>query len=73
MGFVLRTVLRRRRLIVAVLLAAVLLGFIVVNFWGQLERRFVFFPTREVAATPADFGVEFDDVYFATSDGNRLN
>lgn len=65
--------LRRRRLIVTVLLAAVVLGVVVVSFWGQLERRFVFFPTREVAATPGDFGVEFEDVYFTTSDGLRLN
>ena len=65
--------LRRRRFIAAVLLAAVVLGAVVAGLWGQLERRFVFFPTREVAATPADFGVEFEDVYFPTSDGYRLN
>ncbi len=65
--------LRRRRLVVTVLLAAVVLGVVVVSFWGQLERRFVFFPTRDVAATPADFGVEFEDVYFTTSDGLHLN
>ena len=65
--------LRRRRFILTVLLAAVVLGVVVVSFWGQLERRFVFFPTREVAATPADFGVEFEDVHFTTSDGLRLN
>ncbi len=65
--------LRRKRLIAAALLAAVVLVAIVLNFGEQLERRFVFFPTREVAATPSDFGVEFEDVNFTTSDGYRLN
>ena len=63
----------KRRLGVQTLLSALLVGALLVNFWEHLERRFVFFPTQEVALTPADAGLSFEDVYFTTSDGRRLN
>ena len=39
----------------------------------QLERLFVFFPTAEVLYTPDQLGLEYEDVYFPTDDGQRLN
>jgi fermentation-respiration switch protein FrsA (DUF1100 family) len=64
---------RRHKFVFGLALLVLLLVPVLLNLWGQLERRFVFFPTREVAATPADYGVEFEDVYFTNSDGHRLN
>lgn len=37
------------------------------------ESRFIYFPTRALAATPADAGLDFDDVRFDTEDGVRLH
>lgn len=39
----------------------------------MVERRFVFFPTREVECTPDQLGIAYEDVYFDTSDGVTLN
>ena len=41
--------------------------------WAYLEKRFVFFPTREVECTPDQLGLAYEDVFFETNDGIRLN
>lgn len=41
--------------------------------WPYVEKRFVFFPTREVECTPDQLGIAYEDVYFNTSDGVKLN
>ncbi len=38
-----------------------------------LDRQFIFFPEKELIATPADIGLEFEDVDFSASDGTRLH
>jgi len=38
-----------------------------------LQSRFVYFPDREEAGTPADIGLEFEDVEFASATGTRLH
>jgi len=38
-----------------------------------IERSFIYFPERELIGEPADYGLEFDDANFATSDGVRLH
>lgn len=38
-----------------------------------LDRYLVYFPTRELAGTPADVGLEFEDVFFSASDGVGLH
>ena len=38
-----------------------------------LGRHFVYFPESEVARTPSDIDLDYDDVFFSTSDGVRLN
>ncbi len=39
----------------------------------NVEGRYLFFPAAAIAATPADERAEFEEVYFLTSDGVRLN
>jgi fermentation-respiration switch protein FrsA (DUF1100 family) len=46
---------------------------IVIVLLSHLERFFLFFPTSEVAHTPLQVGLEYDEVYFATEDGQQLN
>ena len=38
-----------------------------------LDRHFVYFPESAIARTPSDIDLDYDDVFFSTSDGVRLN
>jgi fermentation-respiration switch protein FrsA (DUF1100 family) len=42
-------------------------------FWSWAERRFVFFPEPEVAGTPAQAGLRYEDVYLTSADGLTLH
>jgi len=39
----------------------------------RVDKEFIYFPDRAIEATPASVGLAFEDVYFETSDGVRLN
>jgi len=39
----------------------------------SLERRLIFHPEKTIFQTPADVGLAFDDLYFVTGEGLRLN
>ncbi len=42
--------------------------------WGcPMEEKFIFFPDSTVDVTPKDAGLSFDDIFFTTDDGVRLN
>jgi hypothetical protein len=38
-----------------------------------IERNLIFFPEKTIAATPGDWGLHFEDVYFTTADGVALH
>ena len=38
-----------------------------------VDRSFIYFPSREIEATPGDVGLEFEDVRFQASDGVALH
>ena len=38
-----------------------------------LDRYFIFFPERDITATPAEVGLEFEDVFFSASDDVALH
>ena len=55
-------------------LAAIVFAFgIVVLLIYALQDRLVYFPTRELEATPRTLGVEYEDVWLRTEDGVRLH
>jgi fermentation-respiration switch protein FrsA (DUF1100 family) len=58
-------------LVIAAILA--LPGSVYMNLLEVLERQFIFFPMPRVERSPAEVGIPFDDVYFETDDGHRLN
>ncbi len=37
------------------------------------QKRLVYFPDRNMAATPGDFGLDYEDVFLETSDGARIH
>ena len=61
--------------ILSIIAAAVALGLVLtVGFlWSQLERRYIFFPTREIQYTPEDAGLQYEEVSFDTLGGLELH
>lgn len=57
---------------VRVLLLAALFyaGFVLMLY--ALQSRMLYFPSREMAGTPADLGMEYEDLRLTTADGVRL-
>ena len=53
-------------------LLAVALGLLFVRS-GLLERRFSYFPSRDVSHTPEDAGLAFEDVWLKAADGVALH
>lgn len=51
-----------------------LMVFLSFLFWGCLvEEKFIFYPHATIDETPRDIGLTFDDIFFTTRDGIRLN
>ena len=72
-----RTMLQRFRdtwRLLSIIAIGLALGLVLtVGFlWSQLERRYIFFPTREVEFTPEDAGLQYEDVSFDTRGGRQL-
>ena len=59
--------------ILAAIVGLLLLPVVAMGLMERFERKFVFFPTAVIELTPSDAGLEFEDVYFVTDDGIRLN
>ena len=59
--------------ILAAIVGLLLLPVVAMGLMERFERKFVFFPTAAIELTPSDAGLEFEDVYFVTDDGIRLN
>jgi hypothetical protein len=38
-----------------------------------VEEQFIFFPSSAIEATPKDYGVDYEDIYFTVADGVKLN
>jgi len=55
------------------LIAAILLVLLII-LWGRFfEWSNLYFPDKHIVTTPASIGMEYEDVYFTTSDGVKLN
>lgn len=42
-------------------------------FFSIFQSNFVYFPSRGITITPADIGLQYEDVFFETTDGLKLN
>jgi hypothetical protein len=60
-----------RRLVPVLLLATGLLAPAITE--GALEQRYIYFPDRHLAATPAALGLAYEEVHFSAADGVRLH
>jgi len=61
-----------RRMLLGVLVLFSLLIFFIL-FLKYYEKKGIYFPVRELDLTPKEIGLEFEDVYFLSSDGIKLN
>ena len=67
-----RHVISRLPRIVVVLL--VVIGLVaLLRLSGVLDRHFIYFPSAELLSTPADRGLEYEDVTLTTADGVKLH
>jgi len=41
--------------------------------WRRVEKRYIFFPTSDIEMTPADLGLDYEEVFFPASNGNLLH
>lgn len=58
---------------IGAILLAVFLGSVFYLFYPRIEDFFVFFPDRSLEATPADWGLNAENVAFEAMDGTRLH
>jgi fermentation-respiration switch protein FrsA (DUF1100 family) len=42
-------------------------------FYPKIENFFIFYPDRSLETTPANWGLNYEDVFFETADGKRLH
>ena len=61
--------IRPLALILSILVAIGIVG----RYTNVIDRYFIFFPERELFMSPADRGMEFEDVFFDTQDGFKLH
>ena len=64
--------MRFARTLAVVIISAILVS-LVVRYMLILDRTMIYFPHREIEATPDSVGLEYDDVYLTTSDGTRIH
>ena len=57
----------------AVLLILGTASAVAVRVFTIIDRHTIYFPERELTASPADVGLEFDDVFLTASDGTSLH
>ncbi len=51
-----------------------LMLFLTPLFWGcPMEEKLIFYPDDRIDETPRDIGLAYDDIFFTTGDGVRLN
>jgi len=57
----------------ALFLVLALLAWVAWNFFTVVGRVFVFYPDKKVSFTPAHSGLEYEDLWIRTPDGQRLH
>ncbi|MBM3706930.1 MAG: alpha/beta hydrolase [Actinobacteria bacterium] len=64
------------KIVYIIISAFVLIGLIYLIFGLYLyfnQSKYVYFPIKKLLSTPSDYGMGYEDVFFVTSDGIKLN
>ncbi len=59
------------RILLGTLILFSFLAFLIL-YLKYYEKKGIYFPVREIHLTPKEVGLEFEDVYFFSSDGIKL-
>ena len=72
-----RRLMRNALVYLARIAGLVLLTLCLVGIFARqaklLDRHLIFFPERKLISTPADVGLEYEDVFFTAGDGVKLH
>ncbi|MEA3328502.1 MAG: alpha/beta hydrolase [Candidatus Omnitrophota bacterium] len=55
------------------ILTAIVIALLVILYCRWFERHNAFFPAGEIKSTPDSIGLDYEDIYFETSDGRKIN
>lgn len=56
-----------------ILILILLVAFFIFGYLKYFEKKGIYYPTKEIEFTPLDFGLKYEDIFFNTEDGLRLN
>ena len=62
-----------QRLLIQILIVFILFIVFLIFYLKYYEKKGIYFPASYIEFTPSDFNLAYDDVYFLTSDGFKLN
>lgn len=51
----------------------IIIVFLFLIYMGMFERRSIFYPEKRIEFTPSSSGLDYEDVFFMTKDGLKLN
>ncbi len=61
------------KVLIKILILIGLLTVLLFLYIKHLEKKSIFFPYREIEATPKEIGLDFEDIYIKTSDNKLIN
>ncbi len=61
------------RMIATIIAAVIALYLLILIFMYFMQSGMVYFPSRSVEVTPANIGLEYEDVFLETGDGVKIN
>jgi len=62
-----------RDIVMKILVFLLIVIVVMVFYIRYLEKKAVFYPYNDITAVPSDVGLEYEDIYFKTEDGVKLN
>ena len=58
---------------IRILVLILLVPIFIFGYLKYFERKGIYYPTKEIEFTPAEAGLKYEDIFFNTGDGLRLN
>ena len=55
------------------LLSILICSFLIFAYIKYIERKGIYYPTKEINLTPASLGLKYENIFFKTQDGLKLN
>ncbi|MBU0549638.1 MAG: alpha/beta hydrolase [Candidatus Omnitrophica bacterium] len=56
-----------------IFLAVLIFSSFIFAYLRYFESKGIYYPTKDISLSPADIGIKYEDIFFTTEDGARLN